>query len=62
MKLAGRADLSPRVLNEVQDERVDTPYVPAAEKNVLGWICQVALLDGLARTYAWYRDFFKKAK
>jgi CDP-glucose 4,6-dehydratase len=59
VKLAGRADLSPRVLNEVKDERVDTPYAPVEEKKVLGWTCRVALQDGLARTYDWYRDFFK---
>lgn len=59
VKLSGRADLSPRVLNEIQDERVDIPYVPAAEKSVLGWSCRVNLQDGLARTFAWYSDFFK---
>lgn len=59
VRLSGRTDLSPRVLNEVQDERVDIPYVPAVEKNILGWACQVSLQDGLDRTYAWYRDFFK---
>jgi CDP-glucose 4,6-dehydratase len=59
VKLSGRPDLAPRILNEVKDERVDTPYVPEAEKTVLGWTCRVALQDGLARTYDWYKDFFK---
>ena len=59
VKLAGRADLSPRVLNEVRDERVDIPYSPVAEKDILDWTCRVDLQDGLARTFAWYKDFFK---
>jgi CDP-glucose 4,6-dehydratase len=59
VRLAGRADLGPRVLNEAQDERVDIPYMPVLEKNVLGWTCRVVLRDGLARAYAWYLDFFK---
>ena len=59
VKLSGRAELSPRVLSEVKDERVDTPYAPVAEKDILGWNCRVGLEDGLVRTFAWYEDFFK---
>jgi CDP-glucose 4,6-dehydratase len=59
VQLSGRADLKPRVLNEIQDERVDTLYAPTIEKNVLGWTSQVTLQDGLARAYAWYQKFFQ---
>ena len=58
VRLSGRADLSPRVLNEKEDERVDVVYVPTLEKELLGWEITVSLRDGLVRTFDWYHTFF----
>lgn len=55
VEISGRSDLSPRILHEKCDERVDEIYVPAREKQLLNWENTVGLREGLARTYEWYR-------
>lgn len=57
-RIAGRSDLKPIVLNEQSYERVDEPYVPNFEKDVLGWSCKVDLEVGLSLTCDWYQKFF----
>lgn len=57
----GRPELSPRVLNEKTEERVDSFYTPGLEGEVLGWQARFTLPEGVARTCAWYRDYFQSA-
>jgi CDP-glucose 4,6-dehydratase len=48
----------PDVRNEVSNEISHQYLSAAAARKQLGWAPQFALDDGLARTIAWYRDFF----
>jgi CDP-glucose 4,6-dehydratase len=52
----------PDVRNEASNE-IDHQYLSAAAaRSQLGWKPQFSLDDGLARTIAWYRDFFRAAR
>ena len=55
VEISGRSGLSPRILHEKCDERVDEIYVPTREKQLLDWENTVELRAGLTRTYEWYR-------
>lgn len=59
IQLAGRPGLTPQVLNEKTEERVDAAYTPELEKKVLGWSAQISLAEGLARACRWYRNYFQ---
>jgi CDP-glucose 4,6-dehydratase len=61
LRLMGRADLRPRILNEASNE-IHAQYLAAGKARVrLGWKPRFTLEDGLARTIAWYRAFFADA-
>jgi CDP-glucose 4,6-dehydratase len=61
LRLMGRADLRPRVLNEASNE-IRAQYLAAAKARVrLGWKPRFSLDDGLARTIDWYRAFFAES-
>jgi CDP-glucose 4,6-dehydratase len=51
----------PDVRNEVSNEISHQYLSAAAARKQLGWTPQFALDDGLARTIAWYRDFFESS-
>jgi CDP-glucose 4,6-dehydratase len=51
----------PDVRNEVSNEISHQYLSAAAARKQLGWTPQLALDDGLARTIAWYRDFFESS-
>lgn len=57
LRLAGRADLKPKVLNvaaaEIKDQWVD----PAKARALLGWEPRWSLEAGLEATIAWYRSW-----
>jgi CDP-glucose 4,6-dehydratase len=52
----------PEVKNEVSNEISHQYLSAAAAREQLGWTPQFALDDGLARTIAWYREFFQSAE
>ncbi len=59
LKIMGRTDLYPIVLNEVKGE-IKHQYLSATKaKDILGWTPTYSLDDGLRKTIDWYREFFK---
>ncbi|HVU26913.1 MAG TPA: NAD-dependent epimerase/dehydratase family protein [Verrucomicrobiae bacterium] len=60
IQLAGQPDLTPQVLNEKTEARVDAAYAPELEKRILGWLSRISLAEGLARTCRWYQNYFQK--
>ncbi len=57
--LADRLDLQPIVLNQASHE-IGQQYLSSEKaQRVLGWRARYSLEDGLRRTLAWYREFFK---
>jgi CDP-glucose 4,6-dehydratase len=58
LRLMGRADLRPRVMNEASNE-IHAQYLAAGKARArLGWKPKHTLDEGLERTIAWYRAFF----
>lgn len=60
LKLMGRKDLKPKILNQVKGE-IRHQY-PSAEKarKLLGWKPEYTLEEGLKGTIEWYRAFFEE--
>lgn len=57
---AGRADMPVNVLGKAKDE-IDKQHINYGfATKVLGWTPQMELDDGLAKTFAWYKDWFSK--
>ena len=54
--------LEPDVRNEASNEIRHQYLSAAAARTQLGWKPQFTLDDGLARTIAWYRDFFRASR
>ncbi|MCX7823947.1 MAG: GDP-mannose 4,6-dehydratase [Verrucomicrobiae bacterium] len=60
LKLMGRADLKPRVLNQASYE-IRHQYLSARKaRRVLGWRPRYTLEEGLGETIAWYQDYFAR--
>jgi CDP-glucose 4,6-dehydratase len=58
LKMMGREDLEPVVLNEVKNE-IYHQYLSAQKaREVLGWKPLYSLEKGLSETIEWYREFF----
>jgi len=55
LKLMGRLDLQPRILNETSNEIQDQYLDARRARKLLGWAPRVALDEGLVRTIEWYR-------
>lgn len=61
LRLMGRADLRPRILNEASNE-IHAQYLAAGKARVrLGWKPKFTLDEGLARAIEWYRAFFAES-
>jgi CDP-glucose 4,6-dehydratase len=60
LKVMG-STLDPEVRNEASHEILHQYLSAGAARRDLGWTPQFTLEDGLTRTIAWYRDFFKSA-
>ena len=59
LKIMGREDLEPVVLNEATSE-IKHQYLSAEKaKKVIGWQAKYSLDEGLKETINWYREFFK---
>lgn len=59
LRLMGREDLKPIILNEVKSE-IKHQYLSAAKaRNKLGWKPKYTLEEGLIETIDWYKEFFK---
>jgi len=56
-----KSSLEPEVRNEASHEIVHQYLSAAAARRDLGWKPRFTLEDGLARTIAWYREFFQSA-
>ena len=60
LKLAGREDLKPKILNQVKSE-IKHQYLSAEKaKKLLGWKPKYTLEQGLKETIQWYRVFFEE--
>lgn len=60
LKLMGRSDLQPKILNTVKGE-IKHQYLCAEKaKGVLGWKSRYKIEDGLKETIKWYQEFFKQ--
>jgi CDP-glucose 4,6-dehydratase len=60
LKLMGRNNLKPRVLNQASNE-IRHQYLSAKKaRRVLGWRPRYTLQQGLGETIAWYQDYFAR--
>lgn len=62
LKAGGRSDLQPKVLNEAKAEIHDQTLSSEKAWRVLGWKPVFTLEEGMAETFAWYRDYFASRK
>ncbi len=61
LKVADRADLQPRILNQANNE-IPAQYLDSSRAmRVLGWEPQYTLQDGLRETLDWYRNYLTEA-
>lgn len=59
LRIMGKTDLEPVVLNEVEGE-IKHQYLSAAKaKNILRWNPTYTVEEGLKETIDWYKEFFK---
>lgn len=62
LRLMGREDLEPEILNEAKAE-IPHQYLSAAKaRERLGWVGRYAVEDGLKETIAWYRHYFQTVR
>jgi nucleoside-diphosphate-sugar epimerase len=57
--ISDHKELTPLILHENRDERIDQIYDSAREKELLDWECATTIHDGLIRTYNWYKTHIK---
>lgn len=60
LRLMGREDLLPIVLSEAPNEIPNQVLSAAKAREVLGWRPRFTFDEGLARTIAWYKEYFSK--
>lgn len=61
LRLTGREDLEPQILNEAKAE-IPHQYLSSAKaREMLGWQTRYTIEDGLRETIAWYREYFKES-
>lgn len=59
LRIMGRTDLEPIVLNEAKGE-IKHQYLSAVKaKNILGWSSTYTIDEGMKETIDWYKEFFK---
>ena len=58
ISISDHKQLTPSILYQDSHERTDTIYDSALEKKLLQWECVTPFLDGLTRTFEWYRSHF----
>lgn len=59
LRLMGREDLEPQILNEAKGE-IPHQYLSSAKaREILGWANQFTIEKGLEQSIAWYGDYFK---
>ena len=59
LKLTGREDLKPRVLNRASNEILHQYLSAKKARRVLGWRPRYTLEQGLRETLAWYQEYFE---
>lgn len=59
MRVAGVSHLTPKVLGQKVESRIDIPYQPDFERATLGWQSHHSLTDGLMSAWEWYQNHFK---
>ena len=60
LKMAGRIDLQPVILNEVNHE-IRHQYLSAEKsRKILGWKPRFTLDQGLQRTFEWYKEYIER--
>jgi CDP-glucose 4,6-dehydratase len=57
MRLMGRPDLEPNILNSAKGEIQDQSLDSTKARRELGWSPTYSLEQGLTETIAWYRDY-----
>lgn len=60
LKVGGRADLQPRILNEANNEIPEQYLDSTRAMEVLGWQPRYTLEEGLNRTYDWYQKYLQQ--
>ena len=61
LRLMGRADLEPNILNTARGEIKDQSLDSTKARRELGWSPAYTLEQGLKETIAWYRDYLGQA-
>jgi len=62
LKLMGKENLEPKVLNETKSEIKHQHLSTEKAKKILGWKARYSLEEGLKETINWYKEFFKNDK
>jgi CDP-glucose 4,6-dehydratase len=59
LRLTGRADLAPKILNEASGEILHQYLDAGKARKKLGWKAKYSLEEGLKETLPWYQNFFQ---
>lgn len=62
LRLMDRTDLEPMILNEARGE-IPHQYLSATKaREMLGWVTQYSIEDGLKESIDWYRNYFQQSR
>ena len=62
LRLMDRTDLEPMILNEARGE-IPHQYLSATKaREMLGWVTQYSIEDGLKESIDWYRNYFQQTR